>query len=284
MRSSLRLRVPARAARALFGVALVLLLAPGVGAADEGDRWRDATAALRVDVKTKAGVRYAGLVRRTPAMVALFSGEEAPDLAEAPGTARIAITGFNGLSGSITLKVAEIASVEVTEALDREALDEATGRSAAAKEDRWVKENARLAKIAEARAAKAAAAAAATLEVTGALPELSEAAAEWVGRYPPEEGWVPAKKAQLYYQTVVLDNRPLTDDERVWLDNYDAWKLAYDEWLVREQARISLEADAPVGPSGATSGSAAASVDPSADGQAGAGLPAVDPVAPPKGG
>lgn len=265
---------------------------PTLFAQDE-DPWQESTAALELEVKTKKGVRYTGRVPRTAANEKLFAGEKAPDLTEVDESAKISIAGFNGLSGSISLKLGELQTLQVIGPLDKEALASEKDSRAAAKESKWAKERERLKKIDEARKARAQAELAAAAQTTGELPELSEPAAAWMESYPPEEGWVPAKKAQLYYQTVVLDNRPMTDEERNWLDNYDAWKLAYDEWLGLEQARFALEQGAgagggvPTDPgasaskatgSSSTANSSAASIDPEADGQGGAGLPKTQPV------
>lgn len=254
--------------------------------AEEDEPWQDETAALQIDAKTTKGLRYSGRILRSDAMMKLFPGEKAPDLAEVDADGSILISGFNGLSGSIRLKLGELASIQVVGPLDKETISSDKDARQAAMESRWATERARLAAIDAGRNARKQAELAAAAATTGALPELSQASAQWMNSYPPEEGWVPAKKAQLYYQTVVVDNRPLTDDERNWLDNYDAWKLAYDEWLALEQARAALDqagaqqsgsATTP-GSAESTAKSAAAAIDPASDGQAGAGMPKVQPI------
>ena len=45
--------------------------------------------------------------------------------------------------------------------------------------------------------------------------------------YPPEEGWGPAKLADIIHKSVVLHLHPFGQDQQ-FINDYDAWKTAYE--------------------------------------------------------
>jgi hypothetical protein len=233
---------------------------------------------LEVRIVTKTGGRFTGLVPKSAPIADRFAPGDTIDVTKLPRSGVIKLDGVNGLPGSMTVKVPELASIEILGQVDAEAADESSKRIRLAKAEMWEKERVRLAKVAEDRAARsrseaeAEAAAAAEAEK---IPTLDPEHQAWIDLYPPAEGWLPVKKQELYHQTVILNNRFPTEQERAWLDSYDSWKVAYDAWYAIEQLKIAAEekakAEGLAPPTGAdrpdpsnTASQAGAAVDPEA--------------------
>ncbi|MFG0317320.1 MAG: hypothetical protein ACF8XB_08610 [Planctomycetota bacterium JB042] len=244
---------------------------------DAGAAPVDGPAAWTVEAVTRSGARYSGVVVRSNQTAGLFDDGVAADLAGWDARRRIELRWFNGLSGSISFKASEFVSLERTGTLTEDELKERERSRTTSSSDKWEKERARLAKVYDERSRRATAAAEAAAEAAEKAArsldrKLTETQKELLDTYPPEDGWIPAKKTQLYHQTVILDNQPLSDREREWLDRYSEWKPAYDLWLEAEKKRIAAEAAAEQagklvapgersGPAG-TAKSAAAEIDP----------------------
>lgn len=209
----------------------------------------DGPAAWTVEAVTRSGARYSGVVVNTPRTAGLFDGGGRADFTGWDEKQRVELRWFNGLSGSISLKVADFVSLEQVGTLTEDELKERESSRSTSTADKWEKERARLARVYDERSRRAQeaadrAAAEAERAAQSLDAKLNETERELLGRFPPEDGWIPALKTQLYHQSVILDNRPLTDREREWLDRYDEWKPAYDLWLDAEKKRIAAEAAA----------------------------------------
>ncbi len=204
----------------------------------------DPPAAWNVHIVTKAGMHYDGVIMRTPKVEPIFAAEDGPKLDAVPADLPIEIRWFNGLNGSIGVRAGKIKSIEVKGTLADADVKTREQQSEANKEDKWKAELERLQIVQNDRTtralAEADAAAAAAAEALR-LPEIPADLKPMLEKYPPEQGWVPAKKDELYHQTVILNSRPLTEQERQWLDEYDDWKPAFDAWFAREQRKIELE-------------------------------------------
>lgn len=275
----------------------ILLLAASSAASLAGDTKPQAApaksdGAWSVKVQATNGARYTGIVMRTPKLRAVLDDKDRIEGKDLPAGTSVQIKYFNGLNGSITLKSTEIARLEIAGQVADQELVEQKKTIIVAREQRWQSENERLKQVDADRAMRAASKKAADDAAKAAAEEkLSPELQQWIDKYPPSEGWVPAKKAELYYQTVVVNNRPPTAQESAWFDDYDQWKVAYDAWLGLEQKRIAAEekakqeGTAPVGPPpepSTTSKSKAAQIDPANPAPADAKVlpPPVDPAAP----
>ncbi len=242
----------------------------------------DDPAAWSVHLVTTQGAHYEGVVMRTPKVAPIFEKEGGPSAAAVSADVPIEIRWFNGLNGSIGVRAGKVKSIEVKNTLTADDVKTREQQSAAGKEEKWQAELERLKIVdngrAERAAAEADAAAAAALEAMR-LPEIPADLKPWLDKYPPEDGWVPAKKDELYHTTVILNSRPLTEEERAWIDEYDSWKPAFDAWFAREQRKIELEEKAKEdAANGAASKPAATGEDkPEPTGTATSGASKVDP-------
>ena len=272
---------------------LVLLL--GSGPAEGSDE----TVSYSVRVVTTKGAQFTGLVPKTEELDRLLDGKNSLDPTQVDPQRGLTLAGVNGLSGSIGLRFGELRSFAVERDVSKEDLEERRRSQLVLKESRLRQEAERLKRVAALRAAGAATekelAEKAAMEKEVGLPEDLQ---EWIDRFPPDEGWIPSKKARLYYQTVILNNRTPTDEERTWLDSFDQWKVAYDAWLKLEKAKLADEeaakqaiekgedVDLPTGENrsdrSGTSASEEAGVDPDNPTKEAAGKlpPAIDPQAP----
>lgn len=246
----------------------ILLAAPAAAQQEDASR----PAAWEVSVVTRTGVTYSGVVLASAELDAAFGDERRPDPAALDPRLGLAIRWFNGLNGAVSFRCAELARIEILARYTAEDLESRRAEQAAARTARLQKEALRLAVVHEERAARLAAAEqarTAAAEAAAGERRLPPELQAWIDRFPPDQGWIPAKKAALYYQTVVLDNRAPSDAERAWLDSYDEWKQAYDAWLVLEKERLAEEArqraaeGGDAAPAGADpAGAEGASVDP----------------------
>src|SRR5690606_12569826 len=72
----------------------------------------DGPAAWTVEAVTRSGARYSGVVVNTPRTAGLFDGGGRADFTGWDEKQRVELRWFNGLSGSISLKVADFVSLE----------------------------------------------------------------------------------------------------------------------------------------------------------------------------
>lgn len=206
-------------------------------------------AAWSVEAVTQTGARYTGVILNSTANRGLFGDGVDANLSARPPSTRVELLWFNGLSGNIGLKVSDLRSLEQVGTLSEDELRDRQKSRAVSDDEKWVKERARLARVFEDRARRATKAAEEAASQADKAAEalnrkLTDDQREWLDRFHPEDGWIPARKTQLYHQSVILDNQPLTDQEREWLDHYDKWKPAYDLWLDAEKKRLAAEAAA----------------------------------------
>ncbi len=216
-----------------------VLLAPSTSRAEEDD----AVVAYAVIVKSDRGTSYRGMVPRTPLSERWFAADEV-DLSLLPDGGLLKLEHFNGLNGTISLKKSQIREIRLERRVDRDGMSEVQQTQIVAREARLKDEIARLKEVYAERDARrqseAAKAAAAAAQVEP--PSLSPSEQAWIDRFHPDDGWVPEKKSDLYHETVITNARPLTDDERAWLDHYEEWKVAYDHWLELPRPEESNEA------------------------------------------
>lgn len=219
------------------GVAAVSLVAPRAeGGANE-------YVSYQVKLVTNWGEEFTGVVRRTKAL-----DEKFDQAATQPGTAFgpdefVELRWFNGLNGSIGFRFRDVKSIERLEKLTNDHIASIETKQTQDRSKRLEKEKVRLAVVSELRAAKKAAEA--EVAAKDAQARAAKAIAElesppqykaWLDRFPPEKGWIPAKKSQLYYNQVVLGTGALKPDEKDWLDHYEEWKVAYDWWSAEQKA------------------------------------------------
>lgn len=218
-------------------LATVLLTPRGLAAQD--------SYAYSVRAVTLEGTTYTGIVTSTPPFEKLLEAGDSIDPSQVDPKQSVRLGYFNGLNGAIALRFGELKSVEVEGRLSEDDVAERRERQRSTLAARRVREVERLRIVYEARAARAAEEAREAEEAAGQQQEgLPEELQKWIDRFPPSEGWIPAKKAKLYYETVILNNRPPTEDEHAWLDSYDQWKEAYDAWFALEQDKLTEEQEA----------------------------------------
>jgi len=242
--------------------ALAVILLAGFSAGASADE----VVSYAVRAVTNKGTEFTGRVPRTEAFDELLKDQEFIDAAKVDPDERLKVAGVNGLNGSITFVFGDLRSVQIEGRLTEEDLEQRRESEAILRQRRLADEQERLRWIQlrreAARKAKQQEQEQAQREQAGTLV-LPEKYQVWIDRFPPDQGWIPARKARLYYQTVILDNRPPTDEERAWLDAYDQWKPAYDAWLTLEKLKLEMQDDAEnvPEPSG-TVVSPGASIDP----------------------
>jgi hypothetical protein len=202
----------------------------------------------QVKLVTNWGEEFTGVVRRTKTL-----DEKFDDDAKQPGSAFAAddfieLRWFNGLNGSIGFRFRDVRSVERLEKLTNEHIAKIETKQGDDRAKRVEKEKVRLAVVSEQRAAKKAAEADAAAKAAQAKAAKAAADLEappqykaWLDRFPPEKGWIPAKKSQLYYNQVVLGTGALNPDEKDWLEHYEEWKAAYDWWSAEQKALTGQE-------------------------------------------
>jgi hypothetical protein len=255
-----------------------ILLASSATAGEEAAKGQSSTV-IEVRVTTKKGATFTGNVPSDSAIAKAFGDESriegdrlAPDLS-------FRLADVNGLSGSMGLRATEISTVDKLGEVDVDALGERRKQVAVVREQKWEKERLRLEQLNADRKARAVAAAEAEAAAAAAAAEaalkLAPEHQQWIDKYPPADGWVPALKQQIYHQTIILNNRAPSEQEKAWLADYDAWKVAYDAWRAIEVEKAAREEKAkaegkplPAGadkpdPSG-TAGSTGGSIDPAA--------------------
>ena len=222
------------------GVALAILLV-GFSAVQAQDD--DEVISYAVRAVTSKGAEFSGLVPRTQAFDDLLNGTDSIDPASADKSQRLKLAAVNGMNGSATFYFGGLRSIQVEGRLTEEDLKQRRESQAASRKGRLEREQVRLQQVTGRRDAARQAEEREQQEQQqqGSEQVLSKDHQEWIDRFPPDEGWIPAKRSQLYYQTVILNNRPPTDDERAWLDGFDQWKLAYDAWLVLEKQKLQEE-------------------------------------------
>jgi len=71
-----------------------------------------------------------------------------------------------------------------------------------------------------------------TVEKAPAKAPALSPAEELLRRFPPEEGWRPERRGEIERRFRVIGIRP-APIEREFLENYPAWKEAYDAWRVK---------------------------------------------------
>ncbi|MBI4878531.1 MAG: hypothetical protein HY812_02585 [Planctomycetes bacterium] len=230
-------------ARAAYVLSILILSGALVRAALPAED--DGTVAWSVAVVTKSGAEFSGIVPRTERTAKLFDEAEEIDPASLPPGETLSLDHFNGLNGSIGFTFGELAKLKVVAPLTADDVKSRDDSRAAAKKARLEAEAARLELVTEQRAARAKQELErAAAKVEAGLQNIPEELRAWLDEFPPEEGWVPAKKSQLYYQQVVLNTHTPTPEERRWLDNFEPWKAAYDLWLEIEKAKRLLEEEA----------------------------------------
>lgn len=245
--------------------------------AESGSKSESGEAQIEVKLITKKGARYVGLVKESSVLGMALRDKDSLEPGALAADASIKIGNVNGHAYSMGITGAEVDSVAVMRRLDAAAATDQAAKQKAEAAKAWEKENARLAELENQRKSKKEREAAELAELIKAReadkPKLAPAHQQWIDRFPPKEGWVPALKEKLYHQTIILNNRPLTEAEQAWLDNYDTWKPAYDAWLAIEQGKITAEekakAEGKEGPKGedradasGTSNSDVAAIDP----------------------
>jgi hypothetical protein len=215
----------------------------GVAVAPSQDR--DQPSIVEIRVVTKAGETFRGLTRVTPQLKRLHAQltSQDRDLADVPPKSVLEIRGFNGLNGTIGIKFEDMKSLEFLKEVSEEEFKKAASGETADRDAKWAAEKVRLAKVAADRQARQQAEAGVTADGAAAPVAPVEPGAQapippemqrWLDEFPPDKGWLPARKAQLYYQSVVLGNGAMSETERRWLDNYDAWYKAFEVWFDRQ--------------------------------------------------
>lgn len=197
----------------------------------------------QVKLVTNWGEEFSGVVRRSKSLDEKFDKDaKQPGSAFAPDD-YVEVRWFNGLNGSIGFRFRDVKSIERLEKLTNDHIAKIETKQGDDRVKRLEKEKVRLAIVSEQRAAKKAAEA--EVAAKEAQAKAAKAAAElesppqykaWLDRFPPEKGWIPAKKSQLYYNQVVLGTGALKPDEKDWLDHYEEWKVAYDWWSAEQKA------------------------------------------------
>ncbi|MBK6941663.1 MAG: hypothetical protein IPH13_15920 [Planctomycetes bacterium] len=197
----------------------------------------------QVKLVTNWGEEFTGVVRRTKSLDEKFDKDATLQGSAFAPDEFVEVRWFNGLNGSIGFRFRDVKSIERLEKLTNEHIAKIETKQTDDRSKRLEKEKVRLAVVSEQRAAKKAAEAAVAAKEADAKAKKAVAELEsppqykaWLDRFPPEKGWIPAKKSQLYYNQVVLGTGALKPDEKDWLDHYEEWKAAFDWWSAEQKA------------------------------------------------
>ena len=205
----------------------------------------------RMKVVTHWGTEFTGVVKRTKEFDDAFANTSQLAGAKFDPQKFVELRWFNGLNGSVSFRFRDIRTIERLDDLTNDSVSQIETKQAGERVKRVEKEQVRLSIVKEQRAAKQKAEAELVARAQAAKAQKALAELEsppqykvWLDQVPPEKGWIPAKKAQLYYNQVVLGLGAPSAEEKEWVDHYEEWKVAYD-WWVAEQKAITGE-DPPI--------------------------------------
>jgi hypothetical protein len=201
--------------------------------------------AVQVKVTMKNGMSFEALILDQE-IIDYLDEHTSPDFKDFDPNHMLTLHYMLGLNGTMGVRVLDISSMESQGRVSKKQLDEKKEKimrriAAVRARDRVRREQLQQ---------KRAAALQKKQEELKQLEEEREAKAleaaerekiKWILRYPPDEGWGPEKKEELYRRGIVTDIYP-DDHEQTFLDHYTEWLSQYEIWVkLQEEAEESSE-------------------------------------------
>jgi len=205
---------------------------------------------LRVKVNLRNGQTFEGLVRDERFVQDFRRGK-----LHFGGAARITDGGFRlwyvySTQGYIHIPYTQVASVKVIRTLDdvelnalQDGVRKSRDRALQSEADRLAERDRRR-EAEKTRSAKTGEASTLTKDDPEVVAHFESILAE----FPPQAGWSPEKKEELYRRMIVSDIYP-DEKEQAFLDKFDDWLPAYQWWSLKsqqtEKAQSADNSDAP---------------------------------------
>ena len=200
--------------------------------------------AYQVKVVMKSGAGFDAVIKDKE-IIKLLQENRSLDLDELDKARMITLFYMNGLNGSMGLKIKNMASFTGLLPLSEKQFEDAKAVIERRVDGVRDKEKVRLEKLKEKRAResekKAAEAAKKKEELAEEARKKAEAKEiEWVLRFPPDDGWGPEKKEELYRRGIVIDVYP-NEEEQTFLDHYTEWLAQYEIWKARLEKKAGKD-------------------------------------------
>ena len=210
--------------------------------------------AYQVKVVLKSGAEYDAVVK-DKALVEVLNKDRAPGLEEFGPKTRFTLHYIRGLNGTMAVRCEDVKAILRLLPLGKEELKDIQKTIERRIDTLRDKEEVRLEKMKEKRTLK-------VQELTRKVEERKKLEAEaakqkaeqekfkWIYRFPPDEGWGPDKKKEIYQRGVVVKVYP-NEEEQLFLDHFDEWLQQYEEWERLEKKKAEEEKSAtPAGGAG----------------------------------
>lgn len=221
--------------------ACIVLVLPAAGLGD------DDVVAYQVKVVLKHGAEFAGVVQDRPT-VTFFEKNTSMDLNRVDKRARINLYYVGGMNGMMGVYLNQARSVDRLDSLTSEQLTSMRSGidrrlevvrqqdQERIERQRKYRDEMRKKKEAEARERK-------KQEEAQASTKSAEGQLKWILKFPPDKGWGPKKKAELYQRGVTIGIFP-NAEEQEFLDHFDEWMKQYEIWKVIDDAKEALVKEA----------------------------------------
>ncbi|MHC4945921.1 MAG: hypothetical protein ACYTG7_23145 [Planctomycetota bacterium] len=210
----------------------------------------DDPVAYQVRVVMKHGSEIDAVVMN-PKETSYLKDHASLDLSKYDPGARISLHYMRGMSGSMAVNVEDVKSVTRLLPLSSEELQDIVDAITKRIEKVREKDKVRLAKLKEQRKQEEKIAAEAEKARKEQKAERTVEKAEqekikWITRFPPDQGWGPEKKEELYRRSMVIGVYP-NEEEKAFLDNYMEWVKQFEYWKIlqeKEKAEQEKEEEA----------------------------------------
>jgi hypothetical protein len=204
----------------------------------------DGPAAYQVRVVMKRGADVDAVVMDR-AVISLLKENASLDLSRFDPGARLTLHYMRGMSGSMAVNVDDVKSVTRLLALSSEELQDMVDTITKRIDKVREKDKVRLEKLKEKRELEKKLAAEAektkkAREAELALEKAEQEKIKWITRFPPDEGWGPEKKEELYRRSMVIGVFP-NEEERTFLDHYAEWVKQYEYWKILQEKKKAAE-------------------------------------------
>jgi len=226
----------------ILGFGLVGAFLSGFSGAWAGE---EEPAACQVKVELKRGAVFDAVVK-DKGVVDYLKKNEALDLDKLDSRARLTLYYMNGMSGTTAVTLGDVKSVKRLMLLDKKTLDEMVATITQRIEKVRTQEAEREKVEAEKRTLRREEAAEQSKERAEKKKEQKEKTSEqekikWILRFPPDAGWGPEKKEELYRRSMVVGVFP-NAEEQAFLDHYQEWTEQFEYWKQLEEQRKAEEA------------------------------------------
>lgn len=193
----------------------------------------DNVAAYQVKVFMKSGAEFTAVVRDAD-LKAFFADNKNLDPKKFDPDKMVTLHYMNGLNGSMGVRMKDLKALTRLVSLTDKELSDVKGVIKKRIDTLRDKEEVRLQKLKEKREAEkkrkeAEEAKRNKLEKERIHKETEAEKFKWIFRYPPEAGWGPDKKEELYRRAVVVGVYP-NEEEQTFIDHFAEWMTQHKAW------------------------------------------------------